>query len=118
MFLKFDLLSISLKKNAYTKTLLDRKLLPVISLKAEEWRSKGPDQEGINPSYSQQLVTLKYDKPTNLIFIVIRDMNRLGEKVAEAQTKANVFLENGSGNELAIPLLKEEDPIGEIRFRT
>lgn len=45
-------------------------------------------------------------------------MNRLGEKVAEAQTKANVFLDNGNGNELAIPLLKEEDPIGEIRFRT
>lgn len=117
MFLKFHLLSINLKKNAYTKTLLDRKLLPIISLKAEEWRSKGPDEEGINPTFSQQLVSLKYDKPTNLIFIVIRDKDRLGEKVAEAQTKANVFLDNGTG-ELTIPLLKDEDTIGEIRFQT
>ena len=115
--LKFLLLSIQLKKTTYTKTLLDRKLIAVITLKAEEWRSEGPNEEGITPTFSQQLVSLKFDKPGNLMFVTIRDMNRLGEKVAECQTRASVFLENGNGT-LSLTLKKDDEELGEITFET
>lgn len=81
------------------------------------WRSRKSNTVGLEPKWTQELVTIEYKEPTNILNIEVRDALNLDLVYCQGEAEAKIILESGDA-EVNIPVSRNGKVVGMVKFET
>lgn len=81
------------------------------------WRSRKSINVGLEPKWTQELVTIEYKEPTNILNIEVRDALNLDMIYCQGEAEAKIILDSGDA-EVNIPVSRNGKVVGTVKFET